>query len=92
MKKVRRSSMNRMRGDKPLVYVKYLDHALYRNLAPLSSKPVIRETVGWLLYENDETVWILWDKNAAPTIHEKFDPSSSLVIVKRCILEMRRIS
>lgn len=81
----------KVEGERPLVYVKYLDHALYRNMAPLDPRPVVRETVGWLMYEDDEAVWILWDRNAAPSIYEKPDPSSSLVIVKKCILEIRRI-
>jgi hypothetical protein len=79
-------------AEKPLVYVKYLDHVLYRNMVPSAEpKPVVRETVGWLMRENDEVVWIVWDKAAAPSRLEKLDPASSLVILKRCILEMRRL-
>jgi len=82
----------RAKGGGLLVYVRYLDHALYRNMAPSNPRPVVRETVGWLMHEDDEAIWIVWDRNVAPSKHEKNDPYSSLVIVKSCILEMRRLS
>ena len=75
-----------------MVYVRYLDHAIYRNVAPSDPRPVVRETVGWLVNEDDEVIWIVWDRNVVPDKYERNDPYSSLVIVKRCILEMRRIS
>lgn len=78
-------------AEKSLVYVRYLDHVLYRNMAPPNPKPIIRETIGWLAYEDNEVVWIVWDRAAAPSRLEKLDPASSLVILKRCILEMRRL-
>jgi hypothetical protein len=78
-------------SDKPLVYIKYLDHALYRDASPQAPRPIVRETIGWLLYEDEDVVWILWDRSVNPSKLEKLDPSSSLVIVKKCILEMRRI-
>jgi hypothetical protein len=82
----------RAKGGGSLVYVKYLDHALYRNMAPSNPRPVVRETVGWLMHEDDEAVWIVWDRNVAASKHEKNTPYSSLIIVKSCILEMRRLS
>jgi hypothetical protein len=79
-------------AEKPLVYVKYLDHVLYRNMAPSAEpKSAVRETVGWLMRENDEVIWIVWDRVAAPSKLEKLDPLASLVILKKCILEMRRL-
>jgi hypothetical protein len=79
-------------AEKPLVYVKYLDHVLYRNMTPsVEPKPVVRETVGWLMRENEEVVLIVWDRAAAPSKLEKLDPTSSLVILKKCIVEMRRL-
>jgi hypothetical protein len=78
-------------SDEPLVYVKYLDHTLYRNMTPSSPKPTIRETVGWLVHQDDESVKIVWDRSVAPSRYERNEPYSSLVIVKNCILEMRRI-
>jgi len=83
--------LRRIRGDGSLVYVKYLDHALYRNMSPSSPRPVVRETVGWLAYEDDEAIWIVWDRGVAASEHEKNTPYSSLIIVKSCILEMRRV-
>jgi hypothetical protein len=78
-------------SEKPLVYVRYQDHILYRNMAPSNPKPIIRETIGWLAYEDNEVVWIVWDRAAAPSKLFELDPTSSLVILKKCILEMRRL-
>jgi hypothetical protein len=78
-------------AEKPLVYIRYQDHILYRNMAPSNPKPIIRETIGWLAYEDNEVVWIVWDRAAAPAKLEKLDPAASLVVLKRCILEMRRL-
>jgi hypothetical protein len=78
-------------AEKPLIYIRYLDHVLYRNTAPSGLVPVIRETIGWLTYEDNEVVWIVWDRAATPSKLEKLDPLASLVVLKRCILEMRRL-
>jgi hypothetical protein len=36
-----------------LVYVRYLDHVLFKDIDPHAMKPQIRETVGWLAEENE---------------------------------------
>lgn len=74
-----------------MVYVKYFDHSLFRNMAPSNVKPAIRETVGWLIYQDDEALWIIWDRSVDSNRFEKPDPSSGLVILRKCILEVREI-
>jgi hypothetical protein len=52
---------------------------------------MVRETVGWLVHEDDEALWVVWDRSVAPSRYERNESYSSLVIVKKCILEVRRI-
>jgi hypothetical protein len=73
---------------KPIVYIRYLDHVLYKNTPKAVENPVERETIGWLTHENDQLICLENDR----TIDELpyFNGSGSgLVILKSCILEIR---
>lgn len=75
-----------------LVYIRYKDHVLFRNSDSSLYKPSTRETVGWLMKENDVAVWILWDRSVEPLPHERVPASESgLVILKSDILEIRKL-
>jgi len=75
-----------------LVYIRYRDHILFRNADPGLYQPAIRECVGWVLKENDDAVWILWDRSVEPLPHERTRPEESgLVILKSEILEMKKL-
>ena len=76
-----------------LVFVRYRDHLLLRNVDDLSQfQPSIRECVGWLLKENDQAVYLVWDRSVNPQRHERPNPEhSGLVILKSEILERREI-
>ena len=77
---------------RPIVYIRYLDHVLFRNADPNLYEPAIREAVGWLIKENDEAVWILWERGVERLPHERPLPiESGLVIVKSDILEIRKL-
>lgn len=73
------------------IYVKYLDHILFRNADPDLFKPIPREALGWLIKEDNEAIWILFDKTVEILPSEKFDPSSGIIILKNNILEMKEI-
>jgi len=76
-----------------IIYVRYYDHVLFRSADPGLFQPAVRETVGWLIKENDAAVWILWDRSMEPLPHERVPASESgLVILKSDILEMRKIA
>lgn len=45
-----------------LVYVRFLDHVIFRG-ARLRVKPVVRETIGWLLEKSDSSITLLWVEN-----------------------------
>lgn len=76
-----------------LVYVRYRDHVLFRNVDSSIYRPHEREAVGWLVKENEEAVWILWDRSVQKLPYERTKPEESgLVILKAVILELRRLS
>lgn len=75
-------------GD--IVHVLYIDHILFKNMRPGDfSNPFVRETVGWLDYEDRDCIRIVWDKpNPCGEIKQR---ATGLVIFKNGILEMRKL-
>ncbi len=69
----------------PLVYVKYKDHVIYRNIQHPLAKAVERETVGWLTNQNDEIMLIEHDRN----LGVKGGGINGVVLLKSCILEIQ---
>jgi hypothetical protein len=41
---------------KILVYIRYLDHVLFKNTPKPIENAAERETIGWLAHENDELI------------------------------------
>ena len=73
-----------------IVYIRYLDHVLFRNVNSSLYKPAERETVGWLVKGNDKAVWILWDRSLNRLPQERTKPEESgLVLLKSGILELK---
>ena len=44
-----------------LIYVRYLDHLLFKNTNPLQYGPVVREAVGWLVREEPRAICMVTD-------------------------------
>jgi len=75
-----------------LVYIRYRDHLLFKNLNPNNQFPSERECVGWVWKETFDVVWILWDRSVTPLPHERVRPQESgIVILKSDILEKKEI-
>jgi len=75
-----------------LVYVRFLDHVLFKDVDPCLYRPFIREAVGWLDYEDEECLRIVWERFAMPNPPNESKPrATGLVILKKAIIEMRRI-
>ena len=73
-----------------LVYVKYVDHVLFRNADSSLLKPCVREVVGWLIRETNEVLCICHERAVELLPFEK--PSESgLIILKSDVREKRRI-
>jgi len=70
-----------------------MDHVLFKDIDPELSRPWTRETVGWLDYEDEEHVRIVWERFAMPDPPNESKPrATGLVILKLAIIEMRRLS
>ncbi len=78
-----------------VVYVRYFDHLLFRNVSLNKGdlRPPIRETIGWLVWEDEIAIHILWDKSCKKLPQEKTqDRISGIIILKPCIIEMREVN
>src|SRR5437867_6261545 len=51
-------------GD--FVYIRYKDHVLFKDSDATLFRPWIRETVGWLDYQDNEFVRVVWERYAEP--------------------------
>ena len=75
-----------------VIYLRFWDHVLFRDVDPRLYKPFIRETIGWLDYEDEEWLRIVWERFAMPNPPNESKPrATGLAIFKRAVIEMRRI-
>ena len=65
------------------IYVKYKDHAFFKNLSDPVLAPVIRETIGWVKEENDELFLIETDR----TVPRRGKNVNGIIILKNCVIE-----
>ncbi len=75
----------------PIVYVRYLDHVLFKAKRPERVRIMEREAVGWLIKETDRAVWIVSDRLAGSKSRRKQADDVGLIILKSDILEMKRL-
>lgn len=86
-------------SENQLIYIRYLDHVLFKDIDAQTMKPQIRETVGWLAEESEDHIRIEWERFADE--HEgtghRVEPknmkqrATGLLILKSCILERRKV-
>ena len=78
-------------GD--VIVVRYYDAILFKDaLTTHLFKPIVRETIGWLDYEDAEYIRLVWERYAEPIISEESKiRTTGLAIRKSDIVEMRRI-
>ena len=76
-----------------LVYIRYLDHVLFRDADPELQGPVEKATVGWLDYEEDGYIRLVWERYSAPPSMKGRSPrGTGLIILRADILEMMPIN
>ncbi len=76
-----------------LVYVRYQDHVLFKDSDAGQYRPWIRECVGWLDYDDEEFVRIVWERFSEPNPPDNTRlRSTGLAILKKAIVEMRRVA
>lgn len=68
-----------------LVYVRYKDHVLFKNILEPVAEAVERETIGWLTKQNEELILIEHDR----AIPGNLGGVNGVVILKNCILKMQ---
>jgi hypothetical protein len=73
-----------------VVYIRYLDHVLYRNTPEILEDAAERETIGWLTQENKELLCIQHDRTTE-NLQNASGTASGLVLLKSCILEIRAL-
>ena len=74
--------------ERSVVYIRYLDHVLYRNIVEPVMEAAERETVGWLTHQNEELVHLELDRNF-DELQCSSGHGSGLVILRKCIIEIR---
>ncbi len=75
-----------------LVYARYKDHVLFKDSDASQYQPWTRECIGWLDYEDEEYVRIVWERYSEPSFPENAKlRSTGLVILKKAILEIRAV-
>ncbi len=72
------------------VYIRYKDHVLFKNIIQPMEEAMERETVGWLSKENSEIILVEHDRTM-PNVELGSGQSNGLIILKSCILEMRKL-
>ena len=79
-------------GD--IIIVRYFDHVLFKD-ALISSdalRPVVRETVGWLDFENEEFIRLVWERFSEPVSGDDSRlRTTGLAIRKSDVIELRRV-
>jgi hypothetical protein len=70
-----------------VVYVRYKDHVLYKNIQQPIKEAVERETIGWFSKQTDEIMLIEHDRTI-PNDQIPKGQGSGVIILKSCILEM----
>jgi hypothetical protein len=73
-----------------LVYVRYQDHVIYKNVLKPMAEPAERETVGWLTKQNEEIMLIEHDRTIQNS-EISSGQGNGIIILKNCILEIREL-
>ena len=75
-----------------VVLCRYKDHVLFKDGEASQYRPWTREAVGWLDYEDEEYVRLVWERfSQASPPDEATTRSTGLSILKSAILEIRRV-
>lgn len=74
--------------------MRYYDAVLFKDaLVTHLFKPIVRETIGWLDYEDREYIRLVWERYAEPIIGEESRiRTTGLAIRKSDIIEMKKLA
>jgi hypothetical protein len=71
-----------------VVYIRYLDHVLYRNMPEPLEEATERETIGWLIGEREDVLSIGNDRTLDKLPYSR-GKGSGFALVKSCLIEVR---
>jgi len=71
-----------------VVYIRYLDHVLYKNTPKPVLEPAEREAIGWLTNENDVFICLENDRTLDELPYSS-GYGSGFTLLKPCIIEVR---
>ena len=73
------------------MYVKFKDHVIFKDHSnAMRVKPIVRETIGWLVSNNDSSITLLWVRElgrSSPQVRRE----TGICILKSDILEIREV-
>ena len=69
-----------------VVYVRYKDHVIFKNIEQPLAEAVERETIGWLTKQNEEIMLIEHDRTV-PGAQIQSGQGNGIIILKSCIIE-----
>jgi hypothetical protein len=76
-----------------VVYIRYSDHVLFKDSTSSRYAPWLRECVGWLDYEDEMYIRVVWERFKDPNQSEDAGiRSTGLAILKSSIVEMKQIA
>lgn len=78
---------------KNLVYVCCYDHVLFNRSSAMLMAPLVREAVGWLVYECEKYITLVLDRDARPpTLKGNSDPKATgLVLLRSDLVDFKRL-
>jgi len=82
--------MNTLTGD--VVVLRYYDSVLFKDVTADSNiMPIVRETIGWVDYQDDDYMRIIWERYSEAEIKEESKLRiTGLAILKKNIISIRK--
>ncbi len=74
-----------------IVLCRYLDAVLWKDGFASSYDPWAREVVGWLEFQDENEVKVVWERTVTPVVSEHRVLSSGLAIPRKNVLELKRV-
>jgi len=78
---------------KNLIYVRYYDHVLFNRSSAMLMAPLVREAVGWLVFECEQYITLVLDRDARPpTLKGNSDPKATgLVLLRSDLVDFKQL-
>ena len=74
-----------------LVYVRFKDHVIFKDHSnAIRVKPIVRETIGWLVSYNDNWITLLWLREPERGSRQ-LRRDSGICILKSDIIELKEV-